>query len=199
VLPKSLLELTEGKKGLQDMVIQKLPLKETQLCRSRTWSTCTEQLRIKGVKEQVTNSALDFNGTKRTIQQAEEFVANLTTVSTLVTAVEYSKERAAFAELFTCLVTSDCRIKPHYVMAQEVYDDKSISSVLERCNRNRKDHQIFVFVEYARESRIEVYKELLKRLLFAEMRVLTLVDNQHIAEIALVHKEVVQNFEQVMF
>jgi hypothetical protein len=194
------MDLTEGKKGLQDMFIQKLPLKETQLCRSRTWSTCIEQLRIKGVKEQVTNSALDFNGTKLTIQQAEEFVANLTTVSTIVTAFEYSKERATFAELHTCLVTSDCKIKPHYiVMAQEVYDDKSISSVLERCNRNRRANQILVFVEYAKESGIEVYKELLKRLLFADTQVLTLVDNQHFAEIELAHKEVLRSFEQVMF
>lgn len=190
-----MLKLTEGKEGLQELVIRQLPLGEKQPCHSRTWSTCTEEIRLKGRKEQVVYSALDFNGTNLTFLEAEAYIANLTTWSTLVTAVDYLEGRASFAELHTCFVTAASKIKPHYiVMAQEFRDN---DSVLERCNLKRKANKILVFVEYSKESGIKALEELLMRLLLSEMQVLTLVEHEHYPQVAVMNEEVIKKFEQV--
>jgi hypothetical protein len=199
-LPEKLLKVVDESKGLQDMIISLLPLKEETPCQSQTWSTCTEQVYIKGRKNQVVYSALDFDGRVRTIPEAEEFIANLTTGLTLVTAVDFAEGRASFKELHTCIVTAGGRIIPHYVdMAQEVHDDSSISRVLVRCNENRKANKILVFVEYCDESGSEVFKELLERLLLDEMHVLTLVDKKHNADIALILNDILISFKQVRY
>jgi hypothetical protein len=169
-------------------------MNEETPCQSQTWSTCTEQVHIKGRKNQVVYSALDFDGKDHTIPQAEKFIANLTKALTLVTAVDFAEGRASFKELHTCIVIAGGRIIPHYVdMAQEFHDDSSITRVFDRCDKNRKANKILVFVEYCDEIGIEVFKKLIKRLLNDKTHVLTLVDKKHIALI----KDVLISCDQV--
>lgn len=199
-LPEKFLELVEGKEGLQDMVIRQLHLIQEPLIQSRTWSTCTEEIQINGQKQQVTYSDLNIDGKIYNITGAEKFVENLTTRSVLVHTADFTEGRASFAELHACFVTAGNCIVPQYIdMAQEcIITGHGIEGVLRRCNWNRRSFKVLVFVEYSDESGVAAFEELLKRLLFAEMQVLTLVDEKHFADIALKHNEVLKCFEQVI-